>query len=174
MSSVNLTTFDEEKKERINISGGALTGLIAALILVIALWGFLVAYNKLYLQKSINETRASYNVYVDQLKDKDSVKVIDFHRRLEVSKNLINQGNSMGDILTQVESQIVPNVFLTSFSYSNETTRVSLSCNADNLNTVAKQIYSFKKSGFYSAVVAGTSAISPLSNGVTFPVELKI
>jgi hypothetical protein len=174
MSSVNLTTFDEEKKDRVNISGGALTGLTVVLIVVVVVWVFLVAYNKFYLQKNIDQTKESYKASIEQLKDKDSVKVIDFHRRLEISKNLMGQGRSMGDILTQVESQMVPNVFLTAFSYDDATAKATLNCDADNFNTVAKQVYSFKKSGLFSAVIAGASTVDSQSNRITFPIELKI
>jgi|WetSurMetagenome_2_1015567.scaffolds.fasta_scaffold261005_2 hypothetical protein len=174
MSNVNLTTIEESEKEKINISGGALTGLAAALMMVLAIWGFLVAYNKYYLQKKIEESKKSYAALFEQLKDKDSVKVIDFHRRLEISKNLTDQGKSMSDILSQVELQIVPSVFLSSFSFDDAASKVTLNCVADNFNTVAKQIYSFKKSGFFPAVTAGSTMIDPQTGRVSFPVELKL
>jgi hypothetical protein len=174
MSSVNLTTFEEGEKKQINISGGALTGLVIALILVVILWGALVMYKKYYLQKNIDETKLSYSGYYDQFKDKESIKVIDFHRRLEVSGSLISQGKSVSDILSQIEPQMVPNVILTSFSYDEATSKISLNCSADNFNTVAKQIYSFKKSGIFSSVIAGSSAMDFQTNKVIFPVELKI
>jgi hypothetical protein len=174
MSSVNLTTFDEGEKKQINISGGALTGLVAALVLVLALLGFLIVYKTYYLQKNIDVAKKSYTEYLGQFKDKESVKVIDFHRRLEVSKGLVSQGKSVSDILSQIEPQMVPNVILTSFSYDEATLKISLNCNADNFNTVAKQIYSFKKSGIFSSVIAGSSTLDSQSNRVSFPVELKI
>lgn len=171
MPSVNLTTFEESEKKQINISGGALTGLVIALILVVALWGALTIY-KSYLQKNIDEAKKSYTGYLEKFKDKESNDVIDFHKRLAVASSLASQGKSVSDILSQIELLMVPNVILTSFSYDNATSKISLNCSADNFNSVAKQIYVFKKSGIFS-VVAGSSTLDSQANRVTFPVELK-
>jgi hypothetical protein len=144
------------------------------LILVLALWAFLFFYKKYYLESNITEVKGEYNSYIEQLKDKDSVSVIDFHRRLDTSKNLVIQGKDLGDILPQIEAQIVPNVYLKSFSYEDASAKIILNCNADNFNTIAKQIYNFKKATYFSSVQAGSSTVDVQTNRIDFPIELKI
>jgi hypothetical protein len=174
MSSVNLTTIDENEKKQIHISGGAMTGLIGVLILVVVLWAFLFSYKKFYLENNITKVKEEYNGYVQQLKDEDSISVIDFHRRLDSSKSLVNQGRDLGNILPQIESQIVPNVYLKSLSYEDASAKIIINCNADNFNTIAKQIYNFKKSTYFSSVTAGSSTVDTQTNRIDFPIELKI
>jgi hypothetical protein len=174
MSSVNLTTYNENEKKQFRVSGGALSGLVAVLMLVLALWAFLFFYKKYYLDNNISKAKEESSGYVRKLNDDDSASVIDFHRRLEVSKKLVAQEKDMSEVLVQVESQIVPNVYLKSFSYDDTGSKITLNCNADNFNTVAKQIYGFKKSAYFSSVAAGTSTVDSQTNRIDFPVELII
>jgi hypothetical protein len=174
MANINLSSLSQEEKKPEGLAKSALVGLFAILILILAAWGGLFLYKKYYLEKKISETQVSYDSHLKQLTSDDSKKVIDFQRRLEVSKTLLAQGRNLPDDLSQVESLMVPNAYITSYSYDDANKEISLNCIGDNFNTMAKQILSFKNSAYFSQVIAGSSTVDIQTNKISFPVKLKI
>lgn len=173
MSNINLSSFSQEEKKPTQLAEKSLLGIFSVLVLVLAAWAGLFFYGK-YLDKSIEQAKQSYQSQIAQLGSEGSKNVIDFQKRLDVSKSLITQGRNIGDDLTQVESLMVPNVYLSGYSYDESGKKISLTCVGDNYNTVAKQILSFKNSSYFSSVAAGSSSVDAQSNKITFPVELKV
>jgi hypothetical protein len=174
MANINLSSFSDETKKREAVPRNALLGIGLILILILAAWASLILYKKYYLEKNISETENSYQGYIDQLKSEESRKAIDFQKRLDVSGTFVGQGRNINIDLSQIEDLIVPNVYLASYSYDNATKNISLNCIGDNFNTVAKQILSFKKSDFFSNVIAGATSVDSQSNKIVFPVVLTI
>lgn len=174
MSDINLSSVSYEEQKKGHYSQSALVGVFATMILVLVAWGGLTAYKIFYLEKSIAKAKSAYEISKAQLSGDEAKKVIDFQRRLEVSGTLVVQGRSMWDDMTQIESLMVPNSYLSSYEYDDKSKTITLGCTGDNFNTMAKQILSFKNSPYFSEVTAGTSAIDTQNGKITFPVELKI
>lgn len=174
MANINLTSLSQEERKQGRFSQGALVGVFAILILVLIVWGGLLLYKQYYLEKNISDAKTSYKTYMEQLAKSDSQKVIDFQRRLDVSKDLIAQTRSMPGDLAQVEASMIPNSFIASYSYDDANKRISLNCVGDNFNTMAKQILSFKNSAYFSSVTAGASVVDAQTGKITFPIELTI
>lgn len=173
MSSINLSSFSQEEKKPAQLTEKSLLGVFLILVLVLAAWSGLFFYGK-YLDKKIDQAKQNYQEQIVQLGNEGSKNVIDFQKRLDVSKALIAQGRNIGEDLTQIESLIVPNVYLSGFSYDESGKKISLNCVGDNYNTVAKQILSFKNSSYFSSVAAGSSNIDTQSNKISFPIELRV
>lgn len=174
MPNINLSSIDEGAGRKAPFAGGALTGVTVVLILVLILWGSLFLYKEYYLKKNIEQAKLDYAGYVEKMKNSDSKKVIDFQKRLDVSKEAIVKGRNVKSDLIQIEGLMVPAVYLTSYAYDDATGKILLNCSGDNFNTAAKQILSFKSSGLFSQVTAGKTSLEPQSNRILFPVELKV
>jgi len=168
--AVNLSTSDSGEKNQVAISGGALSGIAIILLLVLLLWVGLFVYGK-YLDKKISDAEISYKGYVKELSNGDSPKVIDFQRRLEISKNLVEMGRNTQEDLAQIELLMIPTAYLKSYSYDDEKNKLTLSFVGDNFNTMAKQILSIKNSDYFSSVIAGTSTVDSKTNAVDFTIE---
>ena len=173
MSNINLSSVNETPGKKSLFSGGAVMGIAGVLALVVALWGFLFFYKEYYLKKSIEKTKSDYAEYLKKMESPEIKKVIDFQRRLEVSKEAMTKGRNIKSDLTQIEGLIVPGVYLNSYSYNDVENKIILGCSGDNFNTAAKQILSFKSSGLFSQVISGKTSMEPQSNRIIFPIELK-
>lgn len=170
--AVNLSTSDPKEDNQVVVSGGALNGIAIVLFLVLLTWVGLFFYKR-YLDKAILETKTSYEGYLVELSKGDSPKVIDFQRRLDVSKSLISTGRNMQEDFVKIESLTVPKAYLATYFYDDSKKKITLSYVGDNFNTIAKQILSMKNSDYFSSVVAGASSVDSKTNIISFNIELS-
>lgn len=172
MLDVNFET-NENKKNEPKALGKSIAGSIIGLLLVVCLYVALNLTGKLLNSKITaveNQNKVDYSNFLAG-KGND---VIDFKNRSLAAKNAISQGQLASDILAQIEKTILPNVYLDSFSYDNKDKSIALKCVGDNFNTEAKQILSFKESGFYSSVVPTSGAYDSEGKKLNFSINLKL
>lgn len=174
MSNINLSSIDEGAARKIPLREGALMGIAGVLVLVLILWGGLLLFKKYYLEKNIEQAKLSLAEYQKKMESFESKKVIDFQRRLDVSREVLAKGRNAKSDLVQIEGLIVPGVYLISYAYDDATGKILLSCSGDNFNIAAKQMLSFKGSGLFSQTVAGKTSLEPQTNRIIFPIELKV
>lgn len=168
MVNINLVT---DGKNRDSMSG--ISGLAVLLLLVLGLYAFLVFYGK-NLDEKTNNLKTEYNSKRTSLIDGDSKKILDFENRLILSRELIAQERDIKQDMGKIEEAIVSGAYLDAYSYDAQTKAITLSCYADNYETIAKQILSFKGSSYFSSVLAGETKFDTKSSRINFPVVLTI
>lgn len=183
MANINLTTSTQEKEPLsfTMINGGLLVITIIFFLTVISYIG-IILYSRTvkgHIDDVKNQYNASYESVISNNKAKD---VADFQNRTDTIKKLLSSdstGNVFEDFAV-IEKIILPNVHIDSYAYDSQKNQVTLQCVADNYNTVAKQILSFKtfkdenNFSYFSVTKAGEATLSPDAGTVSFPVTLKI
>ncbi len=170
MSSVNLKTDDWEME-----SGGSwvdknIVIAFVVLILVFLLYGALWGVDKFLtseIQKVHGQYAEKYNVFIAG----NGNEIIDFENRSAVAKELMASEEPAVLAMGQIENTLVPPIYLTSYKYENGKKTITLEGMADNFNTIAKQILSFKESGYFSAVIAGPASFDK-DNKLNFSINL--
>lgn len=173
MINVNLKTGENEViKSQANFFGKSLVVPLAALCLVFLLYAALVIIGK-SLSSRINEAAERNQTDYSNFLAGNGNAVIDFKNRSQTANEAMSNSRPSGEILSQIESSILPAVYLNSFQYDNTKKIISLKCVGDNFNTVAKQILSFKESGYYMAVVPGDGAFEK-DGKLNFSIDLTL
>ncbi len=169
MANINLITSKEESN-----SLGTGIGALFALLLVVALIyvGLLFYGNKLV--DDANKSAKEYESKLNNFIAGDAKRVLDFQNRLSISKVLLAQERDSGKDIGKVEDAMITGVNLGSYKYDDASKSITLDCYADNYETVAKQILSFKSYDYFSSVFAGETKFDTKSNKISFPVVLTI
>lgn len=177
MSGINLTTGDNREivnTEKLNLG---LLALFIVFILSLVLYGTFLFLNS-RMSDEIKTTRDQFDAMYADLKDEKARQVVDFQNRLDLSKRSLEESRALKADLEVIESLIVPGSYLESFKYDQATKTIALGCLADNYNTTAKQILSFKKSSAFTSVSAGTTSVKSTSEGgkemIAFEVVLTL
>jgi len=160
---------DVEKKEFFQRE--VLVLAVVFVLLVIAYAGLLI-----YRTNLDKKTAAAAELYVSKLeafRAGPAKKVFDFQNRLNAANDLVAKKDRSLEILQKFEEIIMPSVYIDSYSFEKEKNQLTLDLVAKNYNDIAKQILSFKNSGYFSGVSVSTSAPAP-PDGVRFPVILII
>lgn len=157
MQSINLATEGEIKKDSGSIFGKSIIIAIAILIFVLILYAALLFLNRNLVSK-FEVTNGQYKAEYNNFLEGNANKVIDYKNRSESAASLLDNNTSMGETFRKLEASLVPSIYLNSFEYDKLKKTITLSAVADNFNTVAKQILSFKESGHFSDVIPGKSA----------------
>jgi hypothetical protein len=173
MSSINLNLVkEEEAPKNTGIFSKSLITSILILIITGILYGALLFINK-NISTKIQGVDSQYQEEYNKFLSGNANEIIDFKNRNDAAGKLLSSDQPMNKILAQIESSILPAVYLDSLSYDKDKKLVLLSCFTDNFNTVAKQILSFKQNDYFSAVIPGPSLMKE-QNKLNFSVDLKI
>lgn len=170
MVNINLTT------EKINVKEPPLfkkevvilVGLLAMLVMA---YGGLLLYEKNIIKKTEGKNAEYVQVY-RELTEGNTKSVFDFQNRLSSASGLFSTGNPTLDNLKKMEETVIPGVYISTFSYDIGQSKINLTMVAQNYSLMAKQILSFKKSGYFSEV--GVSSSQSENNSIRFPVSLML
>lgn len=173
MMNLNLKTQDEINNEKVKW-GKMLPLAMLILVIILLIYAGFIFYTK-KINQEISTTKEAYSRKLEDLKSGNAKSVFDFQNRLSESEKIIANNLNPYDSLKEIEKVMIPGVYLSSFQFDAGIRKVILECIASNYNDVSKQIFSFKKSSFFSDVFAGETSISPDEEGkISFKVELKI
>ncbi len=169
MANINLVTV--EKRESI-ISPGTLK-LFFLLLLVAMLYAALFFYGR-YLDKKTIDLKAQYADKHNMFMSNDTKKVMDFQNRLNISQTLIGESRDINKDLDAVRAAISSGTYLDSYKYDNAAGTITLNCFANNYDTIAKQILSFKNSSYFSTVSIGDTKLDTKTNIISFSIILTL
>jgi len=172
MANINIDNF-EERKESGFINPGVLV-IIIIFFLVLVTWGGLFYYQKdIDSRISEIESKNTESINKDLLGEKAN-KVIDLQERLAISNRLLPQGRNLFSIFSEIESSMLPAVYINNYTFDDKTNTIKMICVADNFNTVALQMLSFKKNNDMKDVKLGNAEVDKTTNKLTFDVTLTI
>jgi len=169
MVNINLVT-DGKNQDGV---GSGISWLAVLLLVVLGGYAFLVFYGK-NLDKKMNNLKLEYKSKRNSLIEGDAKKVLDFENRLVLSRKLMSEERNVKQDIEKVEGLIISGTYLNSYFYDEGTQAITLSCYADNYETIAKQILSFKSSDYFLSVLAGETKFDVKSNKISFPIVLTI
>jgi Tfp pilus assembly protein PilN len=165
MSNLNLATGTGEETRGPRLFNKSFVLSLVILILVLAIWGGLIAGQK-YLDSKLAAAQTQYQSGYQKFLAGNAKEVADFNNRLQIANALLKNRADMGVYLSAMEKDLVPPAYLTSFKYDDTKNTLTVDGVADNYNTVAKQILSFKNDTLFSSVVPGNSNLSiPTQSG---------
>ncbi|MCX6761793.1 MAG: hypothetical protein NTY33_03055 [Candidatus Moranbacteria bacterium] len=169
MVNINLVTDGRSQKT----VGSGISSLFVALLVVLIVYATLFFYGK-NLESKAAELKAAYDAKRNSLIIGDSKKILDFQDRLIVARESMTEERSAKQDLDKVEAAVVAGTRLNGYSYDETTKAITLDCYADNYDTVAKQILSFKSSDYFISVMAGGTKFDSKSGKINFPVILTL
>lgn len=162
----------EREQEKINF-GKALPIVVGVFVVLLASYGALLFLVK-DTEKRISFEQEKYAKKEAEFKSGNAREVLDFQNRLSESKNLFGSYVDGVEILSGVEKNMLPGVYLDSLKFDAKNGILELVCLAGSFDQVAKQILSFKKSNLFSRVDAGESDILEQEGRISFPVKLTL
>lgn len=170
MVNINLKIdHTEEKKEISPVTGGIILGVIL-LLLAIAYGGILLYKSRV--DKKAESANVEYGAKVETFKAGKAKNVFDFQNRLNNVISLAGEKEKALEIMENLEKTIVPDAYIDMLEYDGEKGEIKLSLNVKNYNGMARQLLSFKNSGYFSDIqVQGSDVREKL---VRFPVILVI
>lgn len=176
MANMNLASqnfeVNQEKKEI--FSGGGVVAIVVVFILTLILYAALF-FLRIKTDGNIENARSEYSSKYNSFINSNAKDAVDFKDRLNLAKASTGENIFLNENMTEIEKLIIAGgVHLSSYSYDDKAKTVSLNCLGKDYNTVARQILSFKKSSYFSGVVAGKTSYDPKSSLVGFNVELKL
>jgi Tfp pilus assembly protein PilN len=169
MANINLVTV--EKKGNV-FTPGTLK-MFFVLLLVVVLYGGLFFYGS-YLNKKTISLKAQYADKHNMFMGSDTKKVMDFQNRLIISQTLIGKSRDIDKDLDAVRAAISSGTYLDSYGYDDAAGTITLNCFANNYDTIAKQILSFKSSTYFSNVSVGDTKLDTRANTVNFSIILTL
>ena len=172
MSTINLVA-EKQESNQVKILSGSAIGSITALVLVMLLYGGLVYANK-YFDGQYQSVHAEYTDEYGKFISSNGNAVIDFKKRGDLAANLIKNDQPASNIFSQLESSILPSVYLDSLSYDKSAGTLSLNCAAPNFQTESEQVLSFQNSGAFTLSSLGKGVVNPSNGLVNFSIVLKI
>lgn len=172
MINMNLKTDASSDRQKI-VFGNAIPLAVTLLVIIVLGYAAILIYTK-KINDQISKTEMSYIQKLDDLKKGNAKNVFDFQNRLSESKKLLSANYNSTDNLRELEKIMIPGVYLNGYEFDGEKKSLRLECIASNYNDVAKQILSFKKSEYFSSVVAGETSLSDKDGKIIFGVNLNI
>jgi hypothetical protein len=153
MANINLAMNQTNKAD--GRKNGASTGVIINLLLLLAVAGvaiYLIMAEK-NLKKKIVLVEEEYEQAYKGLTEGRNMDVIDLQSRIFKLQEVVSERNSVLDAIQNVEKYLAAGVMVKNFSYDKEDGTIKLDCLADNHETVAKQVASFKELQYFSDVM---------------------
>lgn len=173
MVNINLSTSQDVQiglREKIN---NGIVPLIVVLGIVIGGLHFGLIMWKDNLIAKIAVANDSYQVVYTELTGGRNKDIIDFQNRISSAKKMLKQEDKTIEVLKNVEKSMISGVYIEALTEDNNAKTLVLRCIADNYNTVAKQMLSFKRADYFSEVIAGNMKLN--KNGkIEFSVNMKI
>jgi hypothetical protein len=173
MANINLTTQESGETTSSGLFSSGLVVMFIVLVLVMAAYGALLAL-AWQTDKDIAQTKSDFSVKYAALSEGKGKELVDYYNRLNIAKDSLAKSRNAKETLGQIESLIVPGVYLSSYGLADSTGNITLNCVGDTYNTVAKQILNFKKSEYFSGVTAGSTTHGTENNIINFNVILKL
>jgi len=147
---------------------------ISVLILIASfsiLFGLKIFHNKVK-----NETASIKNQVNGELRSLGEEKisrVADFQKRIEEAENNLSYNKNPKEIMSKVESLMVPGVVLTSYDYDSSSKTLKLEAISDSFKIIAEQILSLKSSSYFKNVRV-SKTIRDEDGRINFSVESQL
>lgn len=146
---------------------------VSILAAVMAIFGGLFLW-KTYIEKKVKAVEASQKERYAAFMAGNASPVIDFKSRSVVAENLLKDQTSAADALAKIEESLLPQVYLNSYDYDKPSKEIKLDCAGDSFNTAAKQILSFKQSGYFAKVAGLENKFDAKEKKVDFTINLTL
>lgn len=172
MVNINLKTGETQSSEKIKL-GKVLPLMIIIFVAVLLIYGGIVAFSY-RTDGDIADLNVIYTGKLNELRSGNARSVLDFQNRLNQSDKIIDESLNSRDSLQEVERLMVPNVVLDAYDFDASSKKVLLSCISNNYDDIAKQIFTFKKSDYFSNVLAGETVFVGNEGGIKFDVTLSL
>jgi hypothetical protein len=170
MVNINLKIdHTEEKREISPITGGIILG--AVLVLLLIAYGGILLYRS-SLNKKIAAANLDYSSKVETFKAGKAKNVFDFQNRLNNLISLNAEKEQTMEALENIEKSIVSDAYIDTLEYDKDKGEIKMLLSARNYNGMARQLLSFKKSGYYSDIEVKGSEFK--EGRVSFPITLTI
>jgi len=169
MANINLVTNKEEG----GTLGAGIGMLLVFFVLISLVYGGLLFYGK-QLDNNMKLIDDDSKLKSFGFVASDASKVVDFQSRLTISEELLARERSGNRDIAKIEEAMIAGVFIGSYKYDDATKAITLDCFADNYETIAKQILSFKSFDYFSNVLAGETKFDTKNNKINFPVVITI
>ncbi len=151
MTNINLyqSPAEEKKTNESFFDGGFIISVVLILLVLMGFVGIKIANNR------INARNLALASQIDLEKngisgDEQMNEVVDFENRIEKMTENIQKADARL-VLDNVAKEIVEGAVISEYDYA-ESGKISLKIQADNFQTVAKQILAFKKSAKFKGV----------------------
>lgn len=171
MVNINLSSGGMQAEPSEKVSWGWTIPLEIVLLLIIMAGFAFLLYDISSLGKKTEQAKSDYDAQALILKGESAKNVFDFQTRMNESDKLLSANMDTKMILQEVEKAVIPEIYLSSLGFDANKKEASLVCVGKSFDQVARQIASFKKSSYFSKVLAGESEISDKGE-VKFPVTL--
>jgi hypothetical protein len=157
MTDINLLESVEKNGSR-NRKFVLGTSFVVPVVVLVAIFSLLIGAKSyfFYLEKKNTALISENAVEMENLKGKNVDRVVNFDRRMELGLKEISSKEDYDNYLKELESLMVSGARIDSFRYSSSA--VDLAVSADNFNTVARQILSFKNSSYFKDLKMGATS----------------
>lgn len=155
MTNINLATSDLPQKQGLPYKKG-IVSIVIILALLLGGYGW-TSFEAGKIGREIKATNGNYLAEYQQLTSNNK-EIVDFQNRITLARGLLAEKNTAGNSLPELEKNILPKAHLT--AYSLEKNKLALTVIADNFDILARQIASFKKDNYFSAVSVGRSSLN--------------
>lgn len=150
-----MTTINLQQEQQNTTRAGAqmrarIIAVSSPLIIILIAWAVLAVENYLVLQKDqellmqISASSATLN------SDKSVENILDLQDRLKKIKDNLGSKIEINEVLNKITSTIVSGVTLSSYVHTDK--KLLLTLNANNFDSIAKQVFSFKQVDFLSEI----------------------
>ena len=155
MTNINLATSSLPQKQGLPYKKGII-GIIIILAILAGGYGW-ISFESKKTMGQIAAVNGNYAVEYQKLTTGNK-EVVEFQNRLTLVKGLLADKNKALESLLELEKSVLPEAYLT--AYSLEKGQLKLSAIENNFDILARQISSFKKSSYFSAVSVGKSTLN--------------
>lgn len=150
MVNINLTTSDERQKAKSPLKTNIIYGLIVVIICLVV-YGLLAAGN-LILEKRTLTVRTQKLEKERSIGESSNKDIFDFQTRLAAADSLVGRKNYALESLGRLQEVIINGAYLSAFEYNEKSGTLKLTIETNSYNNVAKQVFNFKKSEYFSNV----------------------
>ncbi|KKR19811.1 MAG: hypothetical protein UT50_C0029G0005 [Candidatus Moranbacteria bacterium GW2011_GWA2_39_41] len=173
MTNINLSTNNtaEAGQEERRAKNGLVAVIIIFLIIVGSYVGLLFWNNDL--NKKIVIANAEYDAIHSQPISGMNIEVADLQSRIFLAKKLVKKENMTLNVLEDIEKNIVSGVYLESYKSDVNTGGLKLECNADNYDSMARQVLNLKSLKRFSEVTVGDAKINE-KGGIKFSISVSL
>ena len=170
MANINLVTKQETGSPK---TDAGLLMLFAIFLLTLIVLGVVYFYRN-SIDNKISDLDTQYTANFEGFTKGNAKAVLDYQDRLTIAGDLVKNSRSIMGDFSAVEKAMVSGVSVDTYQYNNDSGTITLSCNANDYQIIAKQILSFKASGAFSSVLAGESKYETKTKKIIFPVVITI
>ncbi len=162
MASINLATAGLPQKQSMPYKTGIIS--IAAVLVVLAGGYFWLAAENNKTASAIGTANSSYLAEYQKLTTSNK-ETVDFQNRISLAGDLLAEKNTALNSFPELEKDILPGAHLT--AYELKEGELALGIVTDNFDILARQIASFKKSPYFSAVSVGKSSLNDMNKVIS-------